>query len=77
MESQGRHVAIIGLGLIGGSLGLALKRADLKGLRIVGCDREWGVGGRAVRAGAIDRSVRDVASAVRDASLVVIASLRE
>jgi prephenate dehydrogenase len=74
VESQGRHVAIIGLGLIGGSLGLALKRADLKGLRVVGYDREWGVGGRAARAGAIDRSVRDVASAVRDASLVVIAT---
>lgn len=55
-------------------MGLALKRAGLEGLRIVGYEKEWGVGGKAVKAGAIDRSARDVASAVRDASMVVIAT---
>src|SRR3989304_1517931 len=38
------RLAIIGLGLIGGSLGLALKRAQLEGLEVVGFDHEWGGG---------------------------------
>ena len=33
-----RHITIIGTGLIGGSLGLALKKRKFAG-RIVGCDR--------------------------------------
>jgi prephenate dehydrogenase len=75
MEEKGRHiVAIIGLGLIGGSLGMALKRAGLPGLEVVGYDKEWGVSGKAQRARAIDRSARDPGSAVHDASLVIIAT---
>ena len=69
-----QRITIVGLGLIGGSLGLALKGAGLREVEVVGCDREWGVGGRAERAGAIDRSARDVTSAVRDAALVIIAT---
>ena len=68
------RLAIIGLGLIGGSLGLALKRAQLKGLEIVGHDAEWGVNGRARKLGAIDREARHVAAAVEGAALVVIAT---
>ena len=68
------RLAIIGLGLIGGSLGLALKRAQLKGLEIVGHDAEWGVNGRARKLGAIDREARHVPAAVEGAALVVIAT---
>ncbi len=75
MEAKRQHiVAIIGLGLIGGSLGMALKRAGLADLVVVGYDKGWGIGGKAQRAGAIDRSARDPRSAVREASLVVIAT---
>jgi prephenate dehydrogenase len=66
--------AIIGLGLIGGSLGLALKRAELKDLEIVGHDAEWGRNGRARKLGAIDREARTAAQAVEGAAVVVIAA---
>lgn len=67
------QVAIIGVGLIGGSLGMILKR---KGL----ADRVIGIGRRvenlktAVELGAIDRYVVDAKEAVRDADLVVLAT---
>lgn len=67
-------LAIIGLGLIGGSLGLALKRAGLKNLEIAGFDAEWGVAPRAKRMDAIDTDARDLPSAVEGAALVVIAT---
>jgi prephenate dehydrogenase len=68
------RLAIIGLGLIGGSLGLALKRERLDDLEIVGQDNEWGVVGRARKLGAIDRGARNAASAVEGAAIVVIAT---
>ena len=68
------RLTIIGLGLIGGSLGLALKRAGLTNLEVAGFDIEWGVAPRARRNGVIDRDARDLESAVEGASLVVIAT---
>ena len=68
------RLAIIGLGLIGGSLGLALKAAKLDGLEIVGYDREWGVGGRAKRQGAIDREARSAEEAAEGAAVIVVAT---
>jgi prephenate dehydrogenase len=68
------RIAIIGLGLIGGSIGLALKRANLGEVEIVGHDAEWGVNGKARKAGAIDREARHAAEAVEGAALVVIAT---
>jgi prephenate dehydrogenase len=67
-------LAIIGLGLIGGSLGLALKRADLTNLEIAGFDAEWGVAQQARRLGVIDTEARDLPSAVEGAALVVVAA---
>ena len=69
-----RRLAIIGLGLIGGSLGLAIKGARLENLEVVGSDKEWGVAPKAKRLGAIDRVARDASSAARDAALVIIAT---
>ena len=68
------RLVIIGLGLIGGSLGLALKRAQLEELEIVGHDAERGIAGRARKLGAIDREARQAASAVEGAALVIIAT---
>jgi prephenate dehydrogenase len=68
------RLAIVGLGLIGGSLGLALKRADLKNLEIVGFDLEWGVGGQARRKGVIDVESRSLAGVGEGAAIVVIAT---
>lgn len=67
------QVTIIGVGLIGGSLGMILRR---KGL----ADRVIGVGRRvenlktAVELGAIDRYVVDSKEGVREADLVVLAT---
>ena len=68
------RLAIVGLGLIGGSLGLALKRANLKGLEIVGFDLEYGTGGRARRKGVIDVESRSLAEVGESAAIVVVAT---
>ena len=67
------RLAIIGLGLIGASLGLAVKRAALESLEVVGHDVEFGVNGKARKLGAIDREARHPAQAVEGAALVVVA----
>ena len=67
-------IAIIGLGLIGGSIGLALKRAKLSDLEIVGHDAEFGVNGRARKLGAIDKEAKRPAEAAEGAALVIIAT---
>lgn len=68
------RLAIIGLGLIGGSIGLALKRAGLSALEVVGHDLEFGVNGKARKAGAIDVEARHPAEAVERAAAVVLAT---
>ncbi|MGH9445338.1 MAG: prephenate dehydrogenase [Terriglobia bacterium] len=67
-----QQIAIVGLGLIGGSWGLALKRQGYAGTR-VGCDRE-SILKRALVGGAIDRAEPDAAASVRDADLVILAA---
>jgi prephenate dehydrogenase len=67
-----KQVTIIGTGLIGGSLGLALKKRHLAA-RIVGCDRAP-VLKRAKDCGAIERGSTSVAEAVRGSDLVVLAT---
>jgi len=67
-----RHITIIGTGLIGGSLGLALKEHGFRG-RIVGCDRAATLE-RARSKGAIDEGATDPVHAVRGSQLVVLAT---
>ena len=67
-----RQITIIGTGLIGGSLALALKKHKFAG-RIVGCDRE-GTLERARMCGAIDDGTVNPADAVRGSQLVVLAT---
>ncbi len=68
------RITIIGLGLIGGSLGLALKAAKLTGIEIVGYDRDTLAAGEARRLRVVDKSERSLQKAVRDARLVIIAT---
>lgn len=68
-----RRVVIIGLGLIGGSIGLRLEAANLPGLEIVGSDIDGSRERAAKKAGAIDRGEHNLARAVADARLVIIA----
>jgi prephenate dehydrogenase len=67
-----RQVTIIGTGLIGGSLGLALKKRHLAA-RIIGCDRAP-VLERAQECGAIEAGTIHPADAVRGSDLVVLAT---
>jgi prephenate dehydrogenase len=67
-----RQITIIGTGLIGGSLGLALKKRKLVG-RIVGCDRP-AVLERAQDRGTIDTGVTNPVEAMRGSSVVVLAT---
>jgi prephenate dehydrogenase len=67
-----KRIAIIGLGLMGGSWALALKRGGFAG-RSIGFDRPE-VLSRAIVSGAVDEGAADVASAVRGAGLVVLAT---
>jgi prephenate dehydrogenase len=66
-----RRVAILGLGLLGGSLGLALKKARFMG-RIVGYARRVETRERALTEGAIDEASADLAQAASGADLVVL-----
>ncbi|MFQ6058010.1 MAG: prephenate dehydrogenase [Anaerolineae bacterium] len=67
------QVTIIGLGLMGGSLGLALRRRRA-------CRQVWGVARRpasvrkALEMGAIDSGTLDLAEGVADADIVVLAT---
>ncbi len=66
------RVSIIGLGLIGGSWGLALAKRGFPGRR-AGCDRK-DIVARALAAGAIDEGTEVLADAVRGADLVILAT---
>ena len=67
-----RQISIIGTGLIGGSLGLALKKRKFAG-RIVGCDRAP-VLERAREVGVIDEGFTNPSDAVRGSHVVVLAT---
>jgi prephenate dehydrogenase len=64
-------VAIVGVGLIGGSIGQALrKRAQAEA--IVGIGRDQAILERAVRLGAIDRGTTDLEAGAAEADVVVV-----
>jgi len=67
-----KQVTIIGTGLIGGSLGLALRKRHLAG-RVIGCDRAP-VLERARDVGAIEAGASNPADAVRGSDLVILAT---
>lgn len=72
MEKPNAQITIIGLGLIGTSLGLALQtiRSNFK---IVGHDRELSVAREAAKLGAIDHAEWNLISAIENADLIFLA----
>jgi len=66
-----RRVAIIGLGLIGGSIGLAV-RENLPDLTTTGWDADGDVRAQAAARGLVDTVGETPADAVRDADLVIL-----
>ena len=67
------QVTIVGVGLIGGSLGMILRRKGLAD-QVVGVGRRVENLKKAVQLGAIDRYVVDSTDGVREADLVVLAT---
>ena len=67
------RVTIIGLGLIGGSIGLALRKAKAA-QEVIGYDLGKGVSDRAHKIGAIDQAYTVLADSVRGAELVILAT---
>jgi len=63
-------VTLIGVGLLGGSLGLALKQRRLAG-RVEGYVRREASIAECERLGVVDRATTDLLAAVREADLVV------
>jgi prephenate dehydrogenase len=67
-----RQITIVGTGLVGGSLGLALRRAGYSGT-IVGCDKPE-VMDLAITRGAIDRGATEPREAALESDVVVLAT---
>jgi prephenate dehydrogenase len=67
------RVTIIGLGLIGGSIGLALRKAKAA-QEVIGYDLGKGVSDRARKIGAIDHAYTVLADSVRGSELVILAT---
>jgi prephenate dehydrogenase len=74
-----QRVAIIGLGLIGGSIGLGLKQwsaANAKGtdeaLEIIGFDADIDQQQHAKKLNAVDRAEWDLSKAVKDADIIIV-----
>lgn len=68
------HLAIIGVGLIGGSFGLAVKEKLRKRVHITGLCRSRSSIEAALRRGAVDEASADAASAVRGADIVYLST---
>ena len=72
MDTPFHRITIIGVGLIGGSWGLALKKRGFRS-KITGCDRA-SVLERARALGAIDDGEESPARAVSESDLVIVAT---
>ena len=67
------RVAVVGVGLIGGSLGMALRQRGLA-MEVVGIGRRPEALARAIERGAIDEFATDFATGVAGADLIVLAT---
>ena len=68
-----KNITVVGVGLLGGSVGLAAKAADER-VRVVGVGRRESSLRRALAAGAVDQATLDTAEGVAGADLVVLAT---
>lgn len=67
-------IAIVGTGLIGTSLALALRNSSLLDLQLVGTDSSGGARSGAQKSGAFDRMENRLLNAVEGADIVVLAT---
>jgi prephenate dehydrogenase len=73
MQPAFRKVVIFGVGLIGGSFSLALRKAGAVG-EVVGFGRSTATLEQAKQLGILDRIGKDEASEVRDADIILLAT---
>ncbi len=71
-ESDFKKITIIGVGLIGGSLGLALKKKK-PNFKIVGIDKQEIIE-KAIARGAIDEGTVNLEEGIKEADIVIIAT---
>jgi prephenate dehydrogenase len=64
-------ISVVGLGLIGSSMGLALRQAQ-PDFEIVGHDKDSSLSRKAQQLGAIEKWERNLISAIEDAEMVII-----
>lgn len=67
-----KNVSIVGVGLIGGSIGLALRKIK-RNIRVTGIGRNTVKLARAKKAGAVEKFTTDFVEGVKDADLIIIA----
>ena len=72
MSTPKPRTTIVGLGLIGGSIGLALRQADVVSA-VVGHDKEPSIAKEAKKLGAVDKSEWNLISACEESDLLVLA----
>jgi len=68
-----RKVTIVGVGMIGASLGLAMKKKSVA-RQVFGVARKEATLATAIRMGAIDQGMQDMKEAVHGADLVILAA---
>jgi prephenate dehydrogenase len=68
-----KQITIIGVGLIGGSIGLAAKKRHLSS-RIIGVTRHKHTLRKAIRCGAIDLGTLDIEKSVINSDMVILAT---
>ena len=71
-ESDFKKITIIGVGLIGGSLGLALKKKNPK-FKITGIDK-LEIIEKAIARGAIDEGTINLENGIKEADIIIIAT---
>jgi len=67
-----KKITIVGLGLIGGSLGLAFRNMGGAGVIVTGVDHDQFTLIKAVECGAVDYSTRDLATGVKNADIIFL-----
>jgi len=72
-EKHFHQVTVVGVGLLGGSVGLAVKAAD-QAIQVVGVGRRKSSLDRALAAGAIDRATLETADGVAGSDMIVLAT---
>jgi prephenate dehydrogenase len=72
VSEQKPIVSIVGLGLVGASIGLSLRKAAVAS-QVIGHDKNPEASGQAKKAGAVDRTTWNLISACDKADLVILA----